>query len=87
MCIEGHRDPRHCIVPPHLLRVLEMRGDEKQAAMARSLLDQTAKVREARCAEAARVGSPMLRARSRGRVRRAGLRGAGGDVAREPGDP
>jgi Zn-dependent metalloprotease len=66
MCIEGHRDPRHCIVPPHLLRVLEMRGDEKQAAMARSLLDQTAKVREARVAEATRVGCPMLRAQGEG---------------------
>ena len=31
MCTEGHRDPRQCIVPPHMLRVIEMRGDGRQA--------------------------------------------------------
>ena len=29
MCLDPRRDPRHCIVPPHMLRVLEMRGDAR----------------------------------------------------------
>jgi Zn-dependent metalloprotease len=70
MCTEGHRDPRHCIVPPHMLRVLEMRGDTKQAAMARELLAQSEKVRAERCAQAVRVGTPMLRAGDDGFVAR-----------------
>ncbi|MCB1402886.1 MAG: M4 family metallopeptidase, partial [Rhodobacteraceae bacterium] len=52
-----HRDSRLCIVPPHMLRVLEMRGDRKTAAMARRLLDQSCKIRDERAAIAAR---PML---------------------------
>jgi len=63
MCTEGHRDPRHCIVPPHMLRVLEMRGDSRQTEMARELLAQGEKVRAERCAREVQVGSPMLRAR------------------------
>jgi Zn-dependent metalloprotease len=62
MCTGNHRDPRHCIVPPHMLRVLEMRGDARQSEMARELLTQTAKAREARCAAATEAGTPMLRA-------------------------
>ena len=63
MCFDGQRAPVHCIVPPHMLRVLEMRGDARQAELARAMLAQGAKIRDERCAEAARVGSPMLRTR------------------------
>lgn len=37
-----------CIVPPHMLRVLELRGDAKTAEMARKLLEQSGKVRKER---------------------------------------
>ncbi len=54
----AHRNPINCIVPPHMLRVLELRGDEKQTAMARELMGQGAKVRGERAAKSA---SPMRR--------------------------
>ena len=40
MSVHCCRDPFHCIVPPHMLRVLEMRGDARQTEMARELLSQ-----------------------------------------------
>lgn len=43
-----HRNPICCIIPPHMLEVLAMRGDKKTRAMAQSLLTQNADVREAR---------------------------------------
>jgi Zn-dependent metalloprotease len=60
MCLHRHRDPRQCIVPPHMLRVLEMRGDPNTTAMARELLAQDQLLRQERAAVSAR---PMLRAR------------------------
>ncbi len=59
MCCPSRRDPRLCIVPPHMLRVLEMRGDRKTAEMARELLKQTCKIRDRR---AAITTEPMLEA-------------------------
>ena len=54
----------HCIVPPHMLRVLEMRGDAKQTEMARDAAGAGREdARGARCAQAVRTGGPMLRAR------------------------
>jgi Zn-dependent metalloprotease len=53
VCIHPERDPRHCIVPPHMLRVLEMRGDARQTQMARELLAQNQKVRDVRAATTA----------------------------------
>jgi Zn-dependent metalloprotease len=44
------------IVPPHMLRVLKMRGDKKVAKMAAALLDEDVKVREHR---ASCAGRPM----------------------------
>jgi Zn-dependent metalloprotease len=58
MCTDHPRDPRHCIVPPHMLRVLELRGDARQTEMARALLERDRKVREER---ASRSATPMLR--------------------------
>ena len=66
MCIECRRDPRHCIVPPHMLRVLELRGDDKQTAMARELLAAGLKAREERQDRAVQSARPMLRARGAG---------------------
>jgi Zn-dependent metalloprotease len=61
MCMHCHRDPRHCIVPPHMLRVLEMRGDAEQTRMARALLKEGDKVREER---AACTALPMVETRA-----------------------
>lgn len=44
----AHRHSLQCIVPPHMLRVIALRGDERLAEMARSLLRQTEKVRQDR---------------------------------------
>lgn len=52
------RNPLHCIIPPHMLRVIELRGDAKQAEMARTLMGQGTRVREERAGMAA---SPMQR--------------------------
>ena len=60
MCEGCRRNPFHCIVPPHMLRVIEMRGDEAQTEMARALLSQGRKIREERCALTA---TPMVRTR------------------------
>ena len=59
MCIDHHRDPLRCIVPPHMLRVLELRGDARQTEMARELLSRGSQVRQQRAASSA---APMLRA-------------------------
>ncbi|RMC33254.1 M4 family metallopeptidase [Paracoccus alkanivorans] len=40
--------PINCIVPPHMLRVLALRGDAQTSRMARSLLKQTEKLRDDR---------------------------------------
>lgn len=58
MCVDHPDTFVQCIVPPHMLRVLEMRGDSRQARMARQLLGRDDKVRTARAAHAA---SPMQR--------------------------
>ncbi len=42
------RNPINCIIPPHMLEVISMRGDKKIAGMARAMLSQNAKVREER---------------------------------------
>lgn len=61
MCTDNCREPFHCIVPPHMLRVLEMRGDARQTEMARALLGHSEKVR---CGRAAICqATPMLRTR------------------------
>lgn len=44
------RHPVQCIVPPHMLRVIELRGDPRQTRMARLLLDQLGHVRAERAA-------------------------------------
>ena len=41
-------DPMQCIIPPHMLKVLQMRGDAKLAKMATEMLAQNEKVRDAR---------------------------------------
>jgi Zn-dependent metalloprotease len=61
--MHSHRDPRHCIVPPHMLRVLEMRGDARQTEMARDLLAQNARVRDERALVSARPMQPTRDAR------------------------
>lgn len=52
MCFSSSRHGTHhpiqCIIPPHMLRVLALRGDERLAEMARSLLKQNEKVRQER---------------------------------------
>ena len=79
------RNPFHCIVPPHMLRVLEMRGDPRQTEMARALLSQAAKVRSERSAFTA---TPMLRTRGDDRrLRGAGLRGNRTRAASRARDP
>ena len=60
MCVHCQRNPINCIVPPHMLRVLEMRGDARQTELARELLAQNGKVRDER---AAATAAPMQRAR------------------------
>ena len=60
MCIGRRRDPRQCIVPPHTLRVIEMRGDHRQSEMARALPAQGARVREERCEQATRDGDGFV---------------------------
>lgn len=62
MCIHHHRHSLLCIVPPHMLRVLERRAGPEIAQMARELLDQSHEVRRERAH--ARSG-PMLRDRDR----------------------
>ncbi|WP_411957563.1 M4 family metallopeptidase [Paracoccus homiensis] len=46
-CSSPH-NPLNCIVPPHMLRVMALRGDDKTARMARSLLKQNAALRDER---------------------------------------
>lgn len=55
-CSHRH-NPINCIVPPHMLRVMMLRGNEKTAEMARTLLKQSEEVREER-AEHAEGGLP-----------------------------
>lgn len=47
-CAHSTHHPIQCIVPPHMLRVIALRGDEKTADMARSLLRQDEKTRKER---------------------------------------
>ena len=60
MCVDCCRNPFHCIVPPHMLRVLEMRGDARQTEMARALLSQG---RDGARRAGALTATPMLRTR------------------------
>lgn len=55
---------RLCIVPPHMLRVLERRGDPETAKMARILLTQDRALRDAR---SELVSAPMQRDENRTR--------------------
>jgi Zn-dependent metalloprotease len=49
MCMkQGHRHSINCIVPPHMLQVLTMRGDKKLSQMAKTMLSQSEGVREER---------------------------------------
>ncbi|MFV0302878.1 MAG: M4 family metallopeptidase [Paracoccus sp. (in: a-proteobacteria)] len=48
VCGNATHHPVNCIVPPHMLRVIALRGNEKMADMARSLLKQTEQLREER---------------------------------------
>lgn len=48
VCPGGTHHPIECIVPPHMLRVIALRGDERTAEMARSLLKQNQKLRQER---------------------------------------
>lgn len=48
VCSHAHHHPINCIVPPHILRVIALRGDERLAEMARSLLKQSEQLREER---------------------------------------
>lgn len=49
MCVCNHNsslhNPINCIIPPHMLEVMAMRGDKSVAKMARSMLVQNKKVR------------------------------------------
>lgn len=57
-CTHDLRHPFQCIVPPHMLEVLAMRGDAKVAEMARALLVQNDKVRGERAE--LRIGSQLV---------------------------
>ncbi|AUH35300.1 M4 family metallopeptidase [Paracoccus tegillarcae] len=48
VCSHASHHPINCIVPPHILRVVALRGDERTAEMARSLLKQSEQLREER---------------------------------------
>jgi len=48
MCNSPVHNPIQCIIPPHMLEVIALRGDEKQQKMARSLLKQGDEVRTER---------------------------------------
>lgn len=48
VCPGGAHHPIQCIVPPHMLRVIALRGDERTAEMARTLLKQSQKLRQER---------------------------------------
>lgn len=52
------RSPIACIIPPHMLEVLAMRGDKKTATMARSLLAQNRKLRDERADQPAGLVVP-----------------------------
>lgn len=56
-CSHSGHNPINCIIPPHMLRVMMLRGDKKVAEMARSLLKQGDDMRELR-AEFARGAVP-----------------------------
>lgn len=51
MCNCAIHNPIQCIIPPHMLRVLELRGDAKVAAMARALMKQDVVFREERASQ------------------------------------
>jgi len=48
----AHRAPIHCILPPYILEVIEMRGDEKLRRMAKRMQKDADAVRQARAAAA-----------------------------------
>ena len=48
VCSRDHIHSIQCIIPPHMLRVIALRGDERTAEMARSLLKQTQLLRKER---------------------------------------
>lgn len=48
VCSNGVHHPINCIVPPHMLEVIALRGDERIAEMARSLLKQSQQLRRER---------------------------------------
>jgi len=55
MCHNHHvhhhvRNPICCIIPPHMLETLAMRGDKRTRSMAQALMKQNAEVREERAA-------------------------------------
>ncbi|MCQ0971201.1 M4 family metallopeptidase [Paracoccus sp. TK19116] len=61
MCLSGCPHPLNCIVPPHMLRVLALRGDDKMADMARTLLKQSEKLRDDRSDHATPPVEPPAR--------------------------
>jgi len=51
MCNSHCHNPIQCIIPPHMLEVIALRGDSKTQKMARSLLKQNTGVREDRASK------------------------------------
>ncbi|MDD9910322.1 MAG: M4 family metallopeptidase [Ahrensia sp.] len=47
-----HRHSINCIIPPHMLEVVAMRGDASMRKMANTMLKQSSKVREERASQA-----------------------------------
>ena len=61
--IHEHRNPIHCILPPHILDSIKMRGDEKMRKMAEhaeKVADKTRTQREAAAPETAYLGVPSF---------------------------
>ncbi len=58
-----HRHPVHCILPPHMLEAIKMRGDAKQRRMAERIEKEADAARKARAAaapERAYLGTPAF---------------------------
>jgi Zn-dependent metalloprotease len=51
-CYHPDHNPINCIIPPHMLKVMALRGDTKVRSMAQSMLKQNEKVREERAGKA-----------------------------------
>ncbi len=61
--IHEHRSPIHCILPPHILDSIKLRGDEKMKKMAErteKLADKARSQREAAAPEKAFLGTPAI---------------------------